>query len=204
MHKNYGYWLVSVLLAALLSACAGPIKYGSDYKSTADFSQYKTYAWHVPNEYNKASSTYIANDLVDERIRKGIDQELDKKGFKKVAEGQADFLVNYSVTTEDKIDINTYNTYSGVPGWRYGPAMVGSPYAYYGMGYGYAVSDVETRVTQYKVGTFVVDIVHNADRKLVWRGTAEGKMNKDELTPAERDAKIAEIVAQTLIGFPPK
>ena len=197
MHKKLGYWSMWILLAAFLSSCANPIKYNSDYKSSADFSQYKTYARHAPNEYNKASRTYLANDLVDERIRNGIDQELGKKGFKKVSESEADFLVNYSVTAEDKIDIQTYNTYAGVPaGWRYGPAMVGSPYGYYGIGYGYADPEVETRVSQYKVGTFVLDIIHNADDKLVWRGTAEGKLNKDELTPAERDAKIAEIVAQ--------
>lgn len=203
MYKNLGRWSLGVLLVGFLSSCSNPIKYNSDYKSAADFSQYKTYAWHAPNEYNKASRTYLANDLVDERIRTSVDQELSKKGFTKVAESAADFLVNYSVTAEDKIDIHTYNTYAGVPaGWRYGPVMVGSPYAYYGIGY--ADPEVETRVSQYKVGTFVLDIVHNADDKLVWRGTAEGKLNRDELTPAERDAKIAEIVGQTLHGFPPK
>ena len=195
---------VCIPIITMLLGCSSGVSYDSDFKPGVAFSDYKTFAWHAPNESNAATKQYIANDIVDERIRTNVDKQLISKGFSKADQSKADFLVNYSITTEDKIDINTYNTYNGyAPGWGFG-GVYRSPYYFYGSGYTHFEPEIETRVSQYKVGTFVLDIVNSADGKLVWRGTAEGRMRKDQLTPEERDQKVAEVISQVLKNFPPQ
>jgi hypothetical protein len=189
-----------------LSGCSNPIRYNSDYQVNTDFSELKTYAWHAPNEFNEQTNNYLTNDIVDQRIRTNVDAQLISKGFIKVEPAQADFLVNYSITVQEKIDISTYNTYGGYgAGWGGGYyGAYGAPYRYYGLSYGYAPTGTETQVSEYQQGTFVFDVIDINDDTLIWRGTAEGRMSKQELTPDERDAKIATIIREVLYAFPPK
>lgn len=198
-------FMLALGVLTFITACSSPIKYGSDYNTSANFGAYNTYSWHAPNAFNEASNAYIANDLVDQRIRSNIDKEMLAKGLTRVAADEADILLNYSITTEEKVDIRTYNTYNGMSsGWGYGPRVHGSPYRYYGLGYANFAPDVETKVSQYRLGTLVIDVVSSADGQLIWRGTAEGKLKKNALTASERNQKIAEIVTRVLGGFPPK
>lgn len=195
-----------MLALAFVSACSNPIDYGSDFRVNTDFANFKTFSWHAPNEHTATTNNYIANEIVDERIRLSIDEALMAKGYTKVDSAEVDFLVNYSITAVDKIDIKTYNTYSGYgPGWGGGYyGRVGSPYGYYGMSYSTMGMGTETRVSEYQQGTLVVDIVEVSDDSLVWRGTAEGKMKDTSFTPAERDKRISEIINEVLYGFPPE
>lgn len=201
----FGLFFLSI---SLLNACSNPIDYSSDFRVNTDFAAYKTYAWRAPNEHTATTNNYIASEIVDERIRTNIDNQLAAKGFTKVDATTVDFLVNYSITAEDKIDIKTYNTYSGYgPGWGGGYyGRMGSPYGYYGMSYGMGTMGVgtETRVSEYQQGTFVLDVIDSKEDSLVWRGTAEGKMSNGTYTPQERDARISTIVGEVLAGFPPQ
>ena len=196
--------LLILSLTAILNACSSkPISYGSDFKSSVDFSLYKTYSWHAPNEYNSSSDAYIADPLVDKKIRSTIDQVLAGKGFKKLEDGQVDFLVNYSIITTDEVDISSYNNYNGyVAGWRHG-GRYGAPYQYYGSGYRELGPEVETTIELYKQGTFVLDIVGVKEGKLEWRGTAEARMPVSKLTPEKREHTISEVVGNVLKAFPP-
>lgn len=109
-----------ILALALLNACSTPIDYSSDFRMNTDFNDFKTYSWHAPNEHTATTNNYIANEIVDERIRASIDETLAAKGFSKLDSDSVDFLVNYSITAEDKIDVKTYNTYSGYgTGWGF-------------------------------------------------------------------------------------
>lgn len=195
--------LMAIAVTVLLSACSNPVTYDSDYKSSVDFKELRTFAWHAPNEFNESSKAYVANDMVDERIRSNVDKELQAKGFVKKASGDVDFYVNYSITTEDKVDIRTYNTYSGY-GHGYGYGGYGYPYRYGGIGYMHIQPDVETKVTQYTQGTFVLDIIKGSSDKLIWRGTAEGRMKNESLTPDEKKERVAEIVNKVLSAYPPQ
>jgi len=183
------------LLALLLSACSSnPISYGNDYREGVDFTLYKSYSWHEPNERNKSSDDYIADPRVDKEIREKIDQILAAKGYKKVDSGPVDFFVNYSIATTDRMAVNNYNNYNGVQsGMAYG---VGG-YRHYG-------THVETTVEYYSEGTFVLDIVGAKEGKLEWRGSAEAQMPRSMLTPEKRSQVIDEVVKNVLNAFPPE
>lgn len=197
----------SILSILFLASCSSSnVNYESDYNQATDFSKYKTFSWHQPNSFNDNSNQYLANDILDTRIRSDIETQLTSKGYELKASGYAvDFLVNYSVTTEDRMDIKTYNNYGGyAPGWNYG-GYYRSGYRRSGVGYGMGYSTMpstEVKTTYYTQGSLIIDVVNPKDDTLVWRGTAEGKLKKNQTTQ-ERKAAIEEVVMNILSEFPP-
>lgn len=194
----------SILFTALaLTACSkNPIHYNNDSRDGVDFSNYSSYSWHAPNQYNHESNAYIENKDVDLKIRNGIEVTLAKKGYKKTDEANADFLVNYSITTVDDVDVSAYNNYSNNDtSWHYGTS-IGSPYAYSRIGYRDFKPETEIEITHFSEGTFVLDIVGAKSKKLEWRGSAQGRMEKDTLTPADRDNVISDVLHNVMRSIP--
>ncbi len=191
----------SALIAFLgfISACSTPVKYSSDYQTSYNFDQVKSFAW-----YTKDDSSHKGNDLIKSRIKSTVEQQLKEKGFVMTSEADADFYVNYGITTEKVLDIQQYNTYSGyATGFRYYPWGTGL----YPRGvYGYQRYDgtPETRVTQHTEGTLVLDMIEAKSDKIIWRGSATGHLKNQELPAKERDALVDEVITGVLSEFPPK
>ncbi len=187
-------WSISCLaMILLLAGCGSQVAIDSDYKAGFDFTQLRSYQWH-------GSSKNHANDILDGRIRNSVDEVLGSQGYQLEKGAQVDFLVNYGVTTEEKTDIRTYNTYSGMaPGYSMGYRR-----GYYRYGYSMAYrSEPEVVSYQYEEGTLIIDVVDAKTDKLVWRGTAEGRL-KDNMSVEERQQATKAIVAKVLEGFPPE
>ncbi|CAH0993286.1 hypothetical protein SIN8267_03434 [Sinobacterium norvegicum] len=185
--------ILATAALAVITACSS-VNINTDYTQDYDFSQLKTYSWHSSQSGDKASLEYLGGDIFDQRTRDFAEQSLTQKGMNKV-KNSPDFLINYGVLTEDRTDINTYNTYSGyAPNWRYG---------YYGSGYGMGASNTQTTVRHYKQGTLMIDIIDPSTDKLVWRGTADGRLSKN-MNPEERRKSLQKVVNKILDNFPPK
>lgn len=202
---NIKHLLLTIMAGGLLSACETPVRVDSDYDTDVNFADYKTYRWHAPTQANQQTMQYLQSDLMDNRIRTAIERELQEKGYTRQDTGDVDFLVNYSISTQEKTDVKTYNTYSGfAPGWGggwYGPG----PYYYSGVGVGFNVgtSTSNTTVDHWQQGTLIVDVVHPDDDKLVWRGTAVGRV-PEHTTQQEKDEIVNSVVGQVLRRFPPQ
>jgi len=202
--------LKSIAIVLLLSGCAGPtVKYQEDFNTSEDFSALKQYSWHTPNIHNSATKEYLESDLVDQRIRSDIEQQLSAKGFVKSDPAEADFFVNFTITVSDDVEVHNYNTYEtdygywgrGYYGYR---GNFGSPYRYYGPGYGPVRTETHQRYEFHKVGTLVIDIVNASTGRLSWRGTAEGTLDKEKVSAQERDERLDVIIEKTLHDFPPQ
>jgi hypothetical protein len=190
------------LMAVLaLGACSSsPITVSTNH-AAIDFSGFKTYAWlhaGVTEENGKSS------DIIDGKVKTIVDADLGAKNFTKVAKESADFYVNYNVTTQEKTDIKTYNSYGGYyPGYHsYGAYGPGRNYVYYDSRMAMPTVQ-EAVITEYVQGTLIIDIVDPETNKLVWRGTG-GKHLQDTATPEEREKIIKEMVAKLLAQYPPK
>ncbi len=195
MRKSFVSAVILAAVSALLFGCASGVSIDSDHKKGVDFAAFKTYQWH---DKSTAAKDYHGNDILDGRIRMAVDNELQAKGFKLIDSGSSDFSVNYSVTTQEKTDIRSYDTYSGMsPGFA-----VGYGRGYYRYGYSMAYNQPEVRTIHYEEGTFVLDIV-DGDDKLVWRGSAEGRLKKNQ-TVEEKRQNIKDVVAKVLMNFPPQ
>lgn len=201
------FMISTLLFVLLISGCSNSFDVGSDFDQSIDFSTFRSYRWHGPNEFNLESMQYLASELTDERIRSVVDSELARKGIRLRENGPVDFYVNYTVTSEEKLDIDTYNTYSGYhPGWGYGGYGGLGPYRYGGVGVGYgygSTGGTETRVSEYTQGTFVLDFIDPESDTLVWRGLADGKVDTSASQP-ERESRTIEVVQRVLGNFPPE
>ena len=195
-------YLVFLLFAQVLAACSSEISVGSNFDPDIDFDSYSSYRWHEGNEFNRMSLQYLSDELLDQRIRSSVDRELRSKGFYKQESGPVDFLVNYSVTTADSLNIENYNRYAGyAPGWTYSNRSSGL-YGSGGSGIRYSEVISERTISQYSQGTLVLDILLPESELLIWRGIAESEIEQS-MSRSDREQLVREATSLMLQYFPP-
>jgi len=146
--------VVGMVLLLPLALWAQDVK--RDWDKTYDFSKWKTFAIKIGTSWN--------NQLSENRVLTEISEALTGKGWKKVAsENEADMLAVLHGATEVKHTLNTF--YSGWGGYGYG-----------GWG-GASMSSGTTTVSDYLVGTLVVDLFDAKTKKLTFRGTASDELS---------------------------
>jgi len=172
--------ILSVTLLFLVTSCA-TIKVEADYDTSADFSQYKTYAF-----YKKGIEKVDISDLDKKRIVKAIEQEMLAKGF--TASSNPDIVINIFAKSTKKVTVHNdmYGGYYWQPYYYYGP--------YYGMNYG-------TSVTQYDEGTLFIDFIDNKKKELIWQGVGKGALNMNNAK--KKDVIVKEFVKEIIAQYPP-
>jgi hypothetical protein len=166
----------------LCAASCAQILVTQDYDRDVNFTGFKTYGWHA------IERSIEMNDLVINRVKEAVSDELRRKGFRQVQEN-SDLLVNIHVVTRQKISISDWGYPSGGY-WRRG----------YDYGYGYGYGGISSRT--YEEGTLMIDMIDAAENNLVWRGTATDIVDPS-LSPEERTLEINKAVALILQEFPP-
>ena len=158
--------------AALAQTITMP-KVDLDYDKDVDFSAFKTFSWKDPLAAAKDPQMHT-------RIIWYVERELEKKGLKKVPDGQGDLFVRYYAKAKQG--------YKGTP----------SQDQSYLSG---AASQLTTSVDFSKVveGTLLLEIQRASDEKAVWRaGTGYGTIDKKRV-----DADTARAVRMLLAKYPP-
>lgn len=181
--------IAAVLTALLIQGCATGADVRVDFDPKADFQKLRAYAWAPMTAEEQQEKT--RNSLTHERIQSAIDAHLATRGYAKVAEAQADFLVTHTVTVESRTQVN--DTRMSVGYGRYG--------ARGGVGVGYGIP-IDTTVYQYRVGTLVIDVIDAREKRLVWRGAGERTLSEDQ-APEKRTEVINATVNEVLGRFPP-
>jgi hypothetical protein len=168
-------------LLLMLPALAGAQDVNIDYDKGFNFAPVKTYSIKL--------GTTWGNDLSQRRVLTEFDEAIAAKGWKKVAEDQADVQVILHGATQTKRTANTFYTGMGGGYGRYG----------YG-GYGYGGGTASTVVNEYRVGMLVVDMFDGKTKNLVFRGTAEDEISDNP----EKNAKRLEKASTKMFKeFPP-
>lgn len=173
---------LGLLLACL--ACSG-VRVTTDYDPSADFTKLRSYAW-LDDRSGVQGDRADVTSLLDRRVRRSVDAELQRKGLSSVGRTEADVLVTYHLGVETKLDVNTIDT-----GYGYGRG------AYRG-----GIS-THTTVTEYQEGTLLIDVIDPKSKQLVWRGSGQSRLRRSS-TPEQREQRIDEAVAQILESFPPR
>ncbi len=183
----------TAICAILLTGCTSQVTVSTDY---TDFDAIKTYNWVTDGPQRDAK----ISDLIYDRIEKEITRNLTVKGLKGASDSE--LLINYSVLSESKIDIDQHMVYDGyAPGfaWHNNYGYGASTYYTFGARY----ERMETNIDQYLEGTLIIDILDAKTNKIVWRGIGSKrlpeKMNKDD-----RNTLVAEVVNAILENYPPK
>jgi hypothetical protein len=169
--------LLPVFLLFVMASCSS-IRVYSDFDQNADFSQYKTYAFH-----KRGIDRLEISELDKKRILHAIDNELSKKGMTKSE--TPDLLINILTKERERIDVNQYNAGWGY-GWRYG----WNPYLWGG----------QTYVSTSTEGTLYIDLIDAKKKELVWQGEGVGYLTENR---NKKEQQINEFVAKILEQFPP-
>jgi len=161
--------------AVMLPALASAQDVKTDFDKAFDFSTVKTYSISIATKWG--------NDLSERRVLAEIDEAIAAKGWKKVADG-ANVQVVLHGATQTKRSANTF--YSGMGG-----------YGYRGFG---GMGSAQTVVSEYSVGTLVVDMFDGKSKNLVFRGTAEDEISDN---PSKNAKRLEKASTKMFKNFPP-
>lgn len=179
--RTIARFVVALMLACL--ACSG-VRVTTDFDPSADFTRVRSYAW-LDERSGVQGDRADVTSLLDRRVRRSVDAELQRKGLSAVGRAEADVLVTYHLGVETKLDVNTIDT-----GYGYGRSR-----------YRAGVS-THTTVTEYQEGTLLIDVIEPKSKQLIWRGSGQARIRRSS-TPEQREERIDQAVAQILESFPP-
>ena len=191
--NRYSIRLAALGIATLLlGACATPIKSTIDQASDSDFSEFATYAWVSEEPYmSRDVPTELVNPLNFQRVRSSIEAELERKGYRKAAASEADFVLGFTLGSRDRVRVQSYYD-------TFGYNYYGSPFGFsrFGrfnrFGNGFGINQTVRTITE---GTLAVDLFDNRSREAIWHGMATKSLTGDP----RGEELIAEAVA-ALIG----
>ena len=167
--------ILAALTLGALSGSAFAQDVSVDYDKAANFAAIKTYSLKI--------GTAWGNPLSEKRVSDEISQALTAKGWTKADEAGADANVVLHGATQVKRDLNTFYTGSG---YRYR--------------WGAGVGSAHTTVSEYSVGTLVVDIFDAKSKALMFRGTASDEVSDK---PEKNVKKVAKASEKMFKDFPP-
>jgi uncharacterized protein DUF4136 len=175
--------LKKIVVAGALVLGAGAAAFAQDvtvdFDKDANFSTIKTFSAKI--------GTGWGNPITEKRVLNEIESSLEEKGWKKAAdEKSADAVVVLHGASQIKKDLNTFYSggYGGY-GWR---------------GWGGGMGTAQTTVSEYKVGTLVVDIFDAKSKNLIYRGTASDEISDK---PEKNQKKMAKAADKLFKDFPP-
>ena len=151
-------------LALTMVACAtGPKIYVNKDPNT-NLGAFATFGFAPELGTNRDDGT---ETLLSQFFVESTRTQMELRGYKYTAE-DPDLRINFYVSTKEKIRATSSPAAGGgYSGFRGG---------YYGYG---AYGGYETNVQQYTEGTVTIDLVNNASNKLVWEGTAIGRITSE-------------------------
>jgi Domain of unknown function (DUF4136) len=162
-----------------VSAAAFAQDVKTDFDKNANFATIKTFAVKIGTSWN--------NPIGEKRFTDEFQQALTEKGWTAADPDKADAIVVLHGATGVKKSLNTFYTggYGGY-GWRgWGAAGMGTS---------------STTVSEYTVGTLVVDIFDAKTKQLMFRGTASDEVSDK---PEKNIKKMEKVTDKMFKDFPP-
>jgi Domain of unknown function (DUF4136) len=163
-----------------------------NWKQSAPFSAYKTYAWKITPAQSKS--------IYADWAKADIDAQLAAKGLTLASGSQKpDLYVAYHIATQEMLDATT--TIDGFGGWGWG----GGPWGFYGGwgGWGLGGPDIATTTEEPRtMGIMTVDLYDVGHSYLVWRGQATVDSVSNSQSGDEKQVKNS--VVKMFKKYPPK
>ena len=185
--------LLPFLLLFIATSCVS-VKVASDYDRSANFNEYKTYAF-----YKKGIDKADISDLDKRRVLKAIENELAAKGFSKSE--NPDVLVNIFTKTTNKVNVRSNNFGWGLwnpwfwgAGWNWG--WGGGAWAPWGLG------EQDYQISQTTQGTLFIDLIDARKKELAWQGVGTGSLHTAE-NATKKDERINAFVSEIMANYPP-
>lgn len=192
-----------IAIVLLLASCSTTYQTAySNYDRSADFSQYKTFAW-LPDKADTTSSPYN-NEIIRNNIRNYLGQCLSNRAYSFNSENP-DLLFQLVVTNTKKERVQT-TAYPNL--YYYNPYYFGSLYYYpyynnyyyryyptYGA-YSYGIATSNTQKIEYVKGAITLNVIDRKANKLIWIGTAEGDIYDPSMISKDLHPAVHSIIQQ--------
>lgn len=137
------------------------------------------------------------NQIVQDRVRNAIQQNLTAKGLKQVSDpAAAHFLIDYHFAVERRNE--TVQTV--YPGGGY-PGLVCGPYRCW-EGWGYGPPEIGYEQIRFRAGTIVFDMLQQSTEHLVYRAVGEKRVQHDTFSLTQDE--INGLVGHLLKDLKPK
>lgn len=185
--------ILFLFVAALTFSGCSSLKITSDYDSTVDFTQYKTYSFYGwVNDTDKDISVFDRK-----RIEKAFKDEFDARHLTFTPEG-GDLVIALYIVANEKTKRSNVTVGVGYGGYGYGG--YGGYYGY-GPGWGWGGGYTSTTVNDYNYteGTLVCDVYDNKAEQLIWEGIATRAMDREV---QDKDRMVQYAVGQIMSRYP--
>ena len=140
---------------------------------------------YYPNGASDLRANGSQDQLIDQEIKRAVDEQLAQKGLAKV-EKNGDLQVIYHAALHQETSINLFG--SGFRDGGYG---------------GWADGSIQGQTSTIPIGTLVVDLYDPARKQLIWRGDATKtvELKKD---PDKNYKNLEKAMAKLFKNYPPQ
>ncbi|MBZ2168616.1 MULTISPECIES: DUF4136 domain-containing protein [Marinobacter] len=170
------FLMITALLLALAGCTANVV---TDYKDTAMFGSYGTWAF-APNA---GAGSFVSLD--GSRVRAAVEREMKREALRQVPEAEADLLVNWQIVEEERLEQVGVGVGIGFGRGPFGWGMAAPP-----------------PVREVKEGKLVLELVDTSANEVVWRAVSRRYL-KEFQSSDERRELIDEVVAEMFSQYPP-
>lgn len=181
-------WLrggVALCVLVLLAGCALGPRVRTDHDPEADFAQYRSWAFYQPLAMEQSGYT----SYLTEQIRRSIRREMETRGYV-YDEASPDLRVNFQGVVRERTDVYSVPRMDVQYFYSYRAR------AYYAVPFWYDGAEVR----EYTEGTLTVDLVDARRNRMVWTGSAIGRVV--QRAPQERAAAADRAIAAIFARFP--
>lgn len=179
--KKSHLFLIAIILSAVSCYSPTPNLYQSESTKGVNFKNYKTYAWLHTKD---TAYTKLADKQVVERaLASAVIQELTKRGMT-MDTLNPDCLFTYTLILNKTYEVGQGPTPVYAPQSNAGP-LPGQYNMYYYVPSSTAYYNPELyqgsmQVTTFRDGSLVIDMIDRKENKIVWRSSAQGKVNEKD------------------------
>jgi hypothetical protein len=201
MKKSY---LSAILIILSLTACYSPTAnlYNSEKTKGVDFKNYKTYAF-LPSRDTSAYTKLADRKVVESALAAAVIQQLTARGMTR-DQANPDCLFTYHLVLTKTYEVGQTPPPVYAPNSNVGP-LPGQYDMYYYVPASTANYDPDLyqsapKVTTFRDGTLVIDMIDRKSKKIVWTTSAQGSVKEKDRQGAR--PTINEIIPIMFKKFP--
>jgi hypothetical protein len=172
-------FLLLVIMALLLSACASGPTIVANTNPGTDFSAFKTYNFFQPLGTDRSGGVRTP---LSSRLISSMNRELISRGMS--LSDSPDLLVDFVVSAEDRIDIRSTPSHT-VHRSHWSRSFNTWP-------------TYNTTVRQYTEGSLIIDLIDPATNTLVGEGGAQSRISSTEFNQQQIDEVVSKVMSQLI------
>ena len=179
-------FITSIIMMVLAGCASGPTITTNSAPGT-DLSNIQTFNFMQPLGTDRSNGTRTPMSAM---MMSSVSRELTGRGLKQ--SDSPDMLVDFFITTEERMDVRTRSTTSSMH------SMHSVHRSHWGRGWYSTWPTYQTTVRQYTQGTLLIDFIDPNANSLIAEGAAQNRLRGNEVNQQQMYEVVGQIVAGML------